>query len=81
MRQSSGALPRSYAVTAVLCVLLAAFSSPSLIGTPVSRLAQAESCCKLTSLPQIGSCARPAAPSAGLRPRLCAVVLHSKSRG
>ena len=44
--------PRSYAVTAVLCVLLAAFSSPSLIGTLVSLLALPESCCKLTSLPQ-----------------------------
>ena len=52
MQQNCGAPPRSYAVTAVLCVLLAAFSSPSLIGTPVSLLAQPESCCKVTSLPQ-----------------------------
>lgn len=52
VRQSSGEPPRSYAVTAVLCVLLAAFSSPSLIGTPVEPAAHPKSCCKVISLPR-----------------------------
>ena len=69
-------------MTAVLCVLLAAFSNPSLIGTPVKPdsliLGPAKNYQSAPAL--LALSATPAAQLARVRPQLDAVVLNSKRR-
>ena len=82
MQPKSGAPPRSYAVTAVLCVLLAAFSSPSLIGTPGKPVCSPKVLLRFhqSAAALLALTAVPAAVSVGLPPPTRCYVLHSKGR-